>query len=132
MTGTEGLPADAKLAALRLPLAGEGLEELVLTLTLEGGQTEHLAAAEVEGDPLHRTDTKVLDFQDGDGLAGRDRLRGDLVLGELGRPGFGASRFGAQHDLDDPCLPAFLRNHRAYLPAVSEDGGAIAGSDHLR
>ena len=131
MPRVERLPAKPDLPSLRLPLAGEGLEQLVLALAFERRDAEHLARADRERDALHGAEPEVLGLQHGvDGL-GLYRRRRRLLFGDLRRLRLRTSRFGAEHDLDDPGLAAFLRDHRPDVHPVAQDRRPVAGVDHL-
>ena len=112
---------DKELAAVGAARAGEHIEQLILALAFEGGDTEDLAGPQVEGDVLESgTDPQLADaepwFGDFGGGAGTHGLlarRRD-------------TRALAEHQLDDPRLGALGDVHDTDRLAFAQDRRAIA------
>ena len=122
----ERAPFRPHLARVGSPDACDAIEQLFLTLPLQGGDAEHLAALHAERDAAQRVAaSEVLDFE-------RRRPRGPVrgcsapdgrrrLLGDV----------GPEHEIDDRLLGPAGRGH-PHCDAVAEDRGAIAERAHFR
>ena len=116
------LVADHDLAGLGSAHSGQAVEQLLLALSFQRCDAEHLAEAKRERHAVQRARPQVANLNGdtpGRGRARRGGLGGDLI------------RDRSEHQLDDALLAALRGLDHAHGPAIPQHGGAVAQRRHF-
>ena len=134
VAGVHGSPVDDQLAVIGLAVAGEELEQRLLALTLEGGESEHFARMDGQADVVKLSAGAETASLEGGVLADDRGCRAHSRLVTNTR------RRLAEHRRDDRCLTAnsghegcdvaTVAQHRAHVAVLAYLGEAVGDEQH--